>query len=611
MPEPPPPDVESVTTRAPFPVAAAPFLLHRLARRPLAHAGVLALVLLAVTASVSAQYAMKLLVDALSTAPAAMAARGGPPSAPVALALFLGLIATENALWRTSGFFGSAAILRVKADLRLDLFGWLGGHATRFFAEHLGGALANRVTAAGDLAHGMLGTLLWGILPPVADFCGAVIVLSTIEPRMALVLGVAVLFIAGSLAFAGLRGRPLHERFAGAAATVNGELVDVLGNIWTVKAFSARGRERARLAALVTEERTAQARAWRWLEQMRVFHDVCLCGSAGLILVWALTKWRAGGVTPGDVVIASALTFRILHGSKDLALALVGVAQQGAQLGDTLRVLGAPHDLPDGPDARTTPPVEGRVEYRNVGFAWPRRPRVFDRFDLVVPAGQRVGFVGPSGAGKSTLVGLLQRLEDVQAGRVLVDEVDVRAYAQDALRAGIAVVPQEIALFHRSVLENVRYARPTATDTEVRAAARVARCEEFIDALPDGWHTVVGERGIKLSGGQRQRLAIARAVLKDAPILVFDEATSALDTESEQAIQEALEALMGGRTVLAVAHRLSTLVRFDRIVVLAGGRIVEDGSPWELRRRGGVFDGMCRRQADGLLGDPPAMRRGG
>ncbi|MFN7147594.1 MAG: ABC transporter ATP-binding protein, partial [Myxococcota bacterium] len=346
---------------------------------------------------------------------------------------------------------------------------------------------------------------------------------------------------------------------------------------------------------------TAQRRAWGWLEGMRVFHDACLCLAAGGILYWAMTKWQAGAATAGDVVIASALTFRILHGSKDLALALVGLFQQGAQLGDTLRVVGAPHDLPDAPDARVEPPIVGRVEYRGVGFAWPRRARVFDGFDLVVPAGQRVGFVGPSGAGKSTLVGLLQRLEDVHEGQVLVDGRDVRVYAQDALRAAIAVVPQEIALFHRSVLENVRYARPSATDAEVRAAARAARCEDFIEELPDGWHTIVGERGVKLSGGQRQRLAIARAILHDAPILVFDEATSALDTESEQAIQAALEELMAGRTVLAVAHRLSTLMRFDRIVVIDGGRIVEDGSPFELRRRGGVFEAMCRRQADGLV----------
>jgi ATP-binding cassette subfamily B protein len=591
-----------VPPEPPFPTRPVAFVLHRLARRPLVHAGILALVLVAVAASVGAQYTMKLLVDALSG--------NAAEAATAALAGFLALVAAENALWRTSGFLGANAILRVKQELRLDLFSHLSGHAPRFFAEHLSGALANRVTAAGDLLHGMLGALLWSILPPLADFGGAVIVLSTVDIRMAMVLAVAVAFIGGSLAWAGLRGRPHHERFARNAAAVNGELVDTLGNIWTVKAFGARIRERARLATGLEAERSAQRKAWGWLETMRVFHDTCLCVAAGGILVWCLAKWRAGEVTAGDIVVVSALTFRILHGSKDLALALVGLSQQGAQLGDTLAVVGAPHDIPDIPTARGTPPRQGAITYREIGFAWPRRPRVFDRFELHVPAGQRVGLVGPSGAGKSTLVGLLQRLEDVQEGQVLVDGADVRAYTQDALRAAIAVVPQEIALFHRSVRENVRYGRPGATDAEVVAAARVARCEAFVDALPEGWDTVVGERGIKLSGGQRQRLAIARAVLKDAPILVFDEATSALDTESEQAIQEALEELMAGRTVLAVAHRLSTLVRFDRIVVLDGGVIVEDGSPWELRRRGGVFDAMCRRQVDGLLGDVPLIGRG-
>jgi ATP-binding cassette subfamily B protein len=220
---------------------------------------------------------------------------------------------------------------------------------------------------------------------------------------------------------------------------------------------------------------------------------------------------------------------------------------------------------------------------------------------LRIDPGQRVGLVGPSGAGKSTLISLLQRLVDIDAGRVLIDGQDIRAMTQDSLRAAIAVVPQEISLFHRSVLENIRYARPEASDGEVLAAARAARCDEFIQALPQGYGTIVGERGTKLSGGQRQRLGIARAILKDAPIIILDEATSALDSRSEIEIQRALEVLMRGRTVLAIAHRLSTVTRFDRVVVLEHGRIVEDGRPSELRRRGGAFDRMCRLQEGNVI----------
>jgi ATP-binding cassette subfamily B protein len=208
--------------------------------------------------------------------------------------------------------------------------------------------------------------------------------------------------------------------------------------------------------------------------------------------------------------------------------------------------------------------------------------------------------VGPSGAGKSTLASLVQRLDDVQAGRILIDGQPVADVTQDSLRAAIAVVPQEISLFHRSILENIRYGRPDAGDEKVFAAARAAYCDGFIRALPQGYATTVGDRGVKLSGGQRQRLGLARAILKDAPILILDEATSALDSESEVAIQHALARLMRGRTVLAIAHRLSTLAALDRIVVLVDGRVVEDGHPAELRRRGGVFEGLWRMQADSL-----------
>jgi ATP-binding cassette, subfamily B, bacterial len=221
---------------------------------------------------------------------------------------------------------------------------------------------------------------------------------------------------------------------------------------------------------------------------------------------------------------------------------------------------------------------------------------VFRGFNLRIERGQHVGLVGPSGAGKSTLIGLVQRLFDIDGGRLLIDDNDIRTMTQDSLRSAIAVVPQEVSLFHRSVLENIRYAKPEAGDDAVFAAAKAARCDAFIRALPQGYATIVGERGAKLSGGQRQRLGIARALLKDAPIIVLDEATSALDTEAEIEIQRALDTLMRGRTVLAIAHRLSTVARFDRLVVLQDGRIVEDGTPAELRRRRGLFDRMCRRQ---------------
>jgi ATP-binding cassette subfamily B protein len=288
-------------------------------------------------------------------------------------------------------------------------------------------------------------------------------------------------------------------------------------------------------------------------------------------------------------------------------MALIGATQQLGIIAETLRVLGQPHGTVDRPGARPLTTRDGSLEFQEVSFAYPDGRHVFRELSLHIPSGQKVGIVGPSGAGKSTLVALTQRLDDVQRGQVLVGRHDVTALTQDSLRAAIAVVPQEISLFHRSVMENIRYGRPKASDEEVFAAARGACCDQFIRLLPEGYDTLVGERGVKLSGGQRQRIGIARALLKDAPILVLDEATSALDTETEAAVQRALIALTRTRTVLAVAHRLSTLAAFDRIVVLVEGRIVEDGSPAELRRRGGAFDALWRMQSEGLIPGPPAV----
>jgi ATP-binding cassette subfamily B protein len=292
----------------------------------------------------------------------------------------------------------------------------------------------------------------------------------------------------------------------------------------------------------------------------------------------------------------------MLHASRDLAMAVMELLRHIAKLGEAVRVLGLPHEMQDAPDARPLVSLGGAVSFVNVGFSYPDGERVLQDFTLHVRAGERLGLVGRSGAGKSTVLALLQRLYDPDRGHVLIDEQDIAKVTQESLRRSIAVVQQDISLFHRSVLENLRYGRPEASDAEVYAAAEAARCTEFIEGLPQGFETIVGERGLKLSGGQRQRLAIARAFLRAAPIILLDEATSALDTESEQAIQEALGRLFRGRTVIAIAHRLSTLNAFDRILVLDRGRVIEDGDPAELLRRKGAYSRMHAGQQTAARG---------
>ena len=275
---------------------------------------------------------------------------------------------------------------------------------------------------------------------------------------------------------------------------------------------------------------------------------------------------------------------------------MVDMVQQFAKLREAVQVLGLPHEMQDARDARPLKVLAGSIAFRGVSFSYPSGQQVLRDFTLTVPGGQKVGLVGRSGAGKSTIMALLQRLYDPDSGEVVIDDQVIGHVTQESLRSSIAVVQQDISLFHRSLLENLRYGRPEASDEEVYRAVEAARCTEFITRLPDGYHTLVGERGMKLSGGQRQRLAIARAFLMNAPIVLLDEATSALDTESEQSIQEALARLFRGRTVIAIAHRLSTLDSFDRIVVLDRGHIIEDGSPRRLLQTKGVYSRMYGRQ---------------
>jgi ATP-binding cassette subfamily B protein len=260
-----------------------------------------------------------------------------------------------------------------------------------------------------------------------------------------------------------------------------------------------------------------------------------------------------------------------------------------ARLSEAISTLLQPHALTDHPEAAPLAGHRQGVEFENVSFAYPGGRRVLDRFNLRFDAGQRTGLIGPSGGGKSTLLALLQRFHDVDRGRILIDGQDIARITQASIREAISFVPQDIAMLHRSILENIRYGKPDASDAEVTKAVEAARCRDFIEALPRGFATIVGDRGTRLSGGQRQRIAIARALLKDSPILLLDEATSSLDAESEEAIRLALDRLMEGRTVIAIAHRLSTLRSFDRIVVLQEGRVAQDGSPDELVRRDGPY----------------------
>jgi ATP-binding cassette subfamily B protein len=570
------------------------FIFHYVRARSLQFAVLLLMIVGAAGCAVGVQYVMKLLVDAMA------GPRQGNDAVWMALTLFISLMAMESVLWRISGWLCCRTTVGVGVDMRLDLFDYLNGQPMRYFAENLAGSLGQRITATAGNFGALANTVVWRVLPPLIDFVGALIVFALVNVWMMAAVAVFVVLVTGGMILFGERGRHHHRTYAGYSNNVGGELVDVISNMWAVKAFSARLRERERLARDFGIEAAAQQASWMYTEKARVIHDMCMWVMAGLMLSWGVRLWSTGQITPGDVVVVSVLTFRILHGSREIALSLVDMVQQFGYIDDTLRVIAQPQSVCDAPAAERLERRGGTVEFKDVSFAYGGGRDAVHDIDLQIPAGQKIGIVGPSGAGKSTLIYLLQRLYDVQKGEILIDGQGVQTVTQDSLREALAVVPQEITLFHRTVMDNIRFARPSATDEEVVAAAQAAYCDGFIRALPQGYDTIVGERGTKLSGGQRQRIGIARAFLKDAPIIILDEATSALDTESEMEIQRALVRLMRDRTVIAVAHRLSTLATFDRIVVMMSGRIVEDGTAAELRQQRGLFDRMWRLQAEGL-----------
>jgi ATP-binding cassette subfamily B protein len=569
------------------------FIVRYLWQRRRSHVAILALVIAAVGCSVTTQYAVKFLVDTL-------AQRTSNDAVWLAFLMLVSLIAADNLLWRLASWIASFTFVAVSGDLRRDLFRHLTGHAPSYFADRLPGMLTSRITATSNAVYTAENMFVWNVLPPCAATVVAIAFVLTVSGPMAVVLVIVATIVVVTMFHLAAAGRPLHHDFADKAATVDGEMVDVIGNLPVVWAFGGIGREHSRFDVTLDLETTARRRSLRYLEKLRLFHAVVTILLTISLLAWAIILWQRGAATTGEVVLICTLGLSVLHATRDLAVALVDVTQHMARLSEALATLLVPHELRDRPGAESLVKRGASVTFDDIFFSYPDGRQVFKRFRLHVVPGQRVGLIGHSGSGKSTSFALLQRFYDVQSGCVRINAQNIALATQESVRAAISVVPQDVSLFHRSVMDNIRYGRPDASDEEVLEAAVAARCLDFLRTLPDGLATMVGDRGVKLSGGQRQRIAIARAFLKDAPILLLDEATSALDLESEEAIREALGRLMHGRTVIAIAHRLSTLRRFDRIVVLNNGQVDQDGPPDKLVRRDGPYRQLLLREMNRL-----------
>ena len=483
---------------------------------------------------------------------------------------------------------------------------WTMGQAVTFFDNDFAGRIAQKqmqaARAVTDVASETINTICFAL----ASMVGSVLFLLTIDIRIAAALGIwIIVYIALIRAFLPrVRGKSAAR--AGARAMVTGQVVDTITNIKTVKLFAhADHEDKAALRAMSGFRDTALdfgiLSAWFRLALMTV------AGLLPLMLIGgSLWLWSHGFATAGDIAAAGSVSIRIAQMTGWVSFTLMSIYASIGEVEDGIRTLTPPHSLTDAPDAASLSRIAGEIRFDDVSFAYGRKQGGLDGVDLTIKPGEKIGIVGASGAGKSTLVALLLRLYDAEEGRVLIDGHDVRGVTQESLRRQIAMVTQETAMFNRTARDNILYGRPDATEEEMIAAAKAAEADEFIHGLQDhkgrkGYDAYLGERGVKLSGGQRQRIALARAFLKDAPILVLDEATSALDSEVEAQVQGALHRVMEGKTVLAIAHRLSTIAEMDRIVVLDQGRIVEEGSHAELLARRGLYARYWDRQSGGFI----------
>ena len=491
-------------------------------------------------------------------------------------------------------------------DLATEAFDALSNQSMTFHSNRFGGTLVSQTAKFMNAYSQMLENITFPFLPIICSIIATCVILIPRVPAYVVIL-MALLVVYAIVSYVMYkRILSLNEDAADAQNTLSGALSDAVTNILAVKTY---GREDYERELFDHANREVVARDTKRMMASLARGIITACIALAIMSVVAV--FIAGGnawfgITPGTLVIMFTYTYTITNQFNFISR---GLQRFNVAFGDAsgmTTVLDEPRLVADEPNAKPLKVTAGDIDFKDLNFWYTdgnAKTKVFDNFNLHIPAGQRVGLVGRSGAGKTTLTKLLLRLSDIQEGEILIDGQNVAKCTQQSLRRQVAYVPQEALLFHRTIAENIAYARPDASMDEIREAACQANALEFIERLPQGFDTVTGERGIKLSGGQRQRIAIARAMLANAPILVLDEATSALDSESEKLVQDALEKLMQGRTSIVVAHRLSTVASLDRIVVLDRGKIVEDGPHAELIAQGGEYAQLWSRQTGAYLED--------
>ncbi|MGD0676320.1 MAG: ABC transporter ATP-binding protein [Polyangiaceae bacterium] len=521
---------------------------------------------------------------------------------------FFAILAVSIVVEWGAWFCSYSSRIPVLARARQLVFTYAQRHSPTYFDNMLTGKVAHRAMLLPEQTVTLFERTNWDYLPLTVQCCLLLVLFFRAKPAFALVLlAWLVVYIAITIVM-GRKIAALGAAHSEAKAQLTGRIVDSITNIKNVIFFAAHEKEDRIVGHSVADTFEAQRAQYRSFVHMRLILQALNVVIYAVLLPLALDHLIRGTISVGDFLLITTLMIQLIRNVFEMANGLPDTYDMIGSIRDSLDMLIVPRDIRDRAGATGLKVTRGEIVFDKVHFLYdPKRP-VFRGLDLMIKPGERVGLIGHSGAGKSTLATLLMRLYESQSGSITIDGQNIADVTQESLRRSIGLIPQDAVLFHRTLMENIRYGRPQAGDAEVFLAARRAHAHEFIMTLPLAYDTLVGERGVKLSGGQRQRIAIARALLKDAPILILDEATSALDSESEALIQSAMAEAMVGKTVIAIAHRLSTLAHLDRLIVLDKGRIVEDGSHAELMLRGGVYASLWARQVGGFLVDDESAR---
>ena len=504
-------------------------------------------------------------------------------------------------LFRYQEWLATSAIPRMQAELRTDAFAFVQRHSHRYFTDHFAGSLANKISDLPRAMGSLLMNINWRFTTTFSTTLCVMIAVALISPIAALVLAVWVAVHLGIAFRFARRIDALSHDNAERKSKLQGLIVDSFSNQLAVRIFARNRQERDVLDVAQHGERLSHRSMLRAIWCARFYTDLPMLLAAIGLLFLSVALWRERALSVGDVVFIMYASSNVMNYIWMFAADLPQFYADTGVIRQALDVMSQPREVTDHPEAQPLHVQGGAIVFDNVSFGYRDLGGVFDGLNVTIAPGERVGLVGFSGSGKTTFVNLLLRLYDLQGGRILIDGQEIARVTQDSLHEAIAVIPQDTSLFHRSLMDNIRYGRPDASEEEVVAASKQAQCHDFVMGLEQGYETEVGERGVKLSGGQRQRIALARAILKQAPILVMDEATSALDSVTERVIQESMETLMRGRTALVIAHRLSTLSRLDRILVFDQGRLIEEGTHETLLAAQGHYARMWYMQAGGFL----------